>query len=67
MQPWDQVKVKIALEGEGEEEHVGRAGVVRAVEGEGEAEQCTVMLDETATHEAGEVVYPSANLEFLGR
>ncbi len=65
MQTWDQVKIKIALEGD--EEHVGRAGVVRAVEGEGDAQQCTVMLDETSTHEAGEVVYPADQLEFLGR
>lgn len=65
MQTWDQVKIKIAPKGD--EEHVGRAGVVRAVEGDGDEQLCTVMLDETSTHEAGEAVYPVTSLEFLGR
>lgn len=66
MQVWDQVKVKTAKAGEGEE-HVGRAGVVTKITGAGDDEVCTVRLDENETHESGEDDYPTDHLEFLGR
>lgn len=65
MQVNDQVQLtKVA---EGDEESLGRAGVVTAVTGRDENELVTVMLDETPTHEAGAVEVPASDLTFLAR
>jgi hypothetical protein len=65
MQVWDQVKLKKVADGD--EESLGRAGVVRKVHGTGDAELVTVELDETESHEAGLIEVPADDLEFLGR
>jgi hypothetical protein len=66
MQVNDQVKVLV----DAEEEHVGRAGMITSIaKNPDNADDvlCTVMLDETQTHEKGEAVYPESALFFLGR
>jgi hypothetical protein len=66
MQVNDQVKVKTAPEGD--EESVGRAGMIVRIEGPADSDRtCTVKLDETKTHEDGEADYLESQLEFLGR
>lgn len=57
MQAWNSVKV--IKEGD---EHQGRAGVVQKVDGD----QITVMLDETDTHNAGDVVFDRNDLQVIG-
>lgn len=57
MQPW--YTVQVIKEGN---EHLGRAGKVISVTGE----DVVVDLDETETHESGEVTFKSADLKVLG-
>lgn len=57
MQAWNSVLV----EKEGDEHH-GRAGKVQTVDGD----DITVMLDESETHEGGEVVFQRSELKLIG-
>lgn len=66
MQVNDQVKVKAAPEGD--EESIGRAGMIVSMSGGADEDKlCTVKLDETGTHEGGEADYHESQLDFLGR
>ncbi|MYM39651.1 hypothetical protein [Duganella qianjiadongensis] len=62
-------QVQIARAADDDQESVGRAGVVVKVVGRDDDpnQVCHVNLDETTTHEAGEVEVLTANLTFLGR
>ncbi|MYM96249.1 hypothetical protein [Duganella vulcania] len=67
MQVNDQVQLKKVAEGD--EESLGRAGlVVKVVGRDDDPEQvCTVDLDETPTHHSGQVEVLTTDLTFLGR
>lgn len=65
MQVNDQVQV--TKPPEGDEESLGRAGLVISERMEGDVTMFTVRLDETTSHEGGDAEYAEGALTFLGR